>query len=214
MSGNPTVLYAVIFFTVLVSVICFRNYGLLRRLSLDPYIIFRNKQWERIITHGFVHADWIHLIINMFVLWSFGEFVLSFFRLEQLQGISFNADGRFILLYFGGMAAASLYDIIRMRNNPHFSSIGASGAVSAVVFTSIFLSPMSKVYIFGAIPMPGILFGIMYIAYESYSARNTQDRINHHAHIFGAVFGFIYPILTGGLSQVNNFLNGFSNLFS
>lgn len=168
----------------------------------------KDKQWYRLITHGFVHADWIHLIVNMVVFWSFGEAVMRMFRAQHLIYGSMEANLRFSLLYFGGMAAASLYDVIKRRNNPNFSSIGASGAVSAVLFTSIFYNPMANVLIMGVLPVPGILFGLIYIVYESYSAHHTVDRINHHAHLFGAVYGFIFPVLTGGVSQLGFFMKG------
>lgn len=203
-------IYLIIFITGVVSVICFNQPENVAKLAMRPYDMFRQKQWYRVITHGFVHADWTHLLINMIVFWSFGEAVIRIFRLQFRSGAGMNPDIRFVLLYFGGMVAASLYDIINKRNNPYFSSIGASGAVSAVLFTSIFYAPMANVLIMGVLPVPGILFGISYIAYESYSARRTQkDRVNHHAHIFGALYGFIFPLLTGGISQIDFFLRGF-----
>lgn len=202
-------IYLIILITGLVSVICFNRRDIAAKLSLHPYSMTRDRQWYRIITHGFVHADWTHLIINMIVFWSFGEAVMRIFQIQHHSGSGMNPDMRFILLYFGGMIAASLFDVIKRRNNPRFSSIGASGAVSAVLFTSIFYTPMSNILIMGVLPLPGILFGVMYIAYESYSTKRTEDRINHHAHLFGAIYGFIFPILTGGISQIELFINGF-----
>ncbi len=199
----------IIIVTAGISVLCFRDRRLFDRLALKPYYIVHRRQWDRMVSHGFVHGDWTHLLVNMFVFWSFGEFVLRVFEYQAETGVSFGANARFILLYFGGIIAASVYDVIKYRNNPYYTSIGASGAVSAVVFTSVFISPLSKIYLMGILPMPGILFGLLYIAYETYSARKGQGRINHHAHIFGAVYGFLFPVLTAGVSQVEIFLNSF-----
>ena len=86
-------------------------------------------------------------------------------------------------------------DLVRRRNDPQYASIGASGAVSAVIFTSIFFNPWSKIYFFGILPIPGILFGILYVGYEQYMSRRPGDHINHNAHLFGALFGFVFPLL-------------------
>lgn len=198
-----------IIITVIVSLLCFRNRRLFDRLSLKPYLVWRLKQYDRLITHGFVHGDLTHLLVNVFVFWSFGTFVMHAFRTQYFEGLSVKPEIRFLLLYLGGIVAASLYDVIKKKDNPYYTSVGASGGVSAIVFTSVFLSPMSKIYLMAVIPMPAILFAVMYIAYESWSAKQGKGRINHHAHIFGAIYGFVFPILTGGFSQINILLDGF-----
>ena len=101
----------------------------------------------------------------------------------------------YLVLYFGGMIVASVYDLLRYRNDPYYSSIGASGAVAAVLFCTIFLNPWDKILLFAVVPIPGILFGILYLIYCQYMARRGGGNINHNAHFYGAVFGFIYPIL-------------------
>ena len=115
---------------------------------------------------------------------------------------------KFSLLYFGGIVFASIYDIRKYKDNPYYTSIGASGAVSAVVFTSIFYAPLSKIYLMGLLPLPAVVFGILYVGYEAYSARRGGGNVNHHAHIFGAIYGFIFPMLTGGMSQLRFFTDG------
>ena len=200
--------YILIFLTVAISIVCFKNRRLLERLALKPYAMFRQRQWGRLVTHGFVHADYTHLLVNMIVLWSFGSYVQQLFRMIWQSGRGIEPGLSYLLLYFGGMIAASLYDVFKYRDNPYYSSIGASGAVAAVVFTTIFYNPLGKIYFFGVLPIPGILFGILYLAYESYSARQGKGPVNHHAHIFGSLYGFIYPMLIGGLSQIHIFLNG------
>ena len=196
---------AIIIITVAISLICFNNYALFERLQLRPYVMVRQRQWDRIISHGFVHGSIAHLVINMFVLLSFGGVVFETFKYLQSAG-GMNANLNFNLLYFGGLIAALIYDVIRYRNNPAFASIGASGAVAAVVFASILYYPTGEILLFFIIPMPSWVFGLLYIVYESYSARHQRDHINHHAHIFGAVFGFLYPVMIGGTGMFRHFL--------
>lgn len=175
--------------TAAVSIVCFNKYQLFEHLSLKPYRVVQHQEWWRIITHGFVHADWIHLLVNMFTFWSFGGYIETAF-----EYLGFG-KWAFLTLYFGGIIAASISDIIRYRNAEWYTSIGASGAVSAVLFAAIFLNPWDKILLFAIIPIPGILFGVLYLAYCQYMARQGGDNINHNAHFYGAVFGFVFPIL-------------------
>lgn len=189
--------YAILIATVVVSIACFSNGSLFNKLSYSPYRMVHANEWYRIISHGFVHADWVHLFVNMFTFLSFGLYVENFFSSMGFSG------GSFILLYFGGMIAASLYDLWKYRDNRYYTSIGASGAVSAVLFTAIFLNPWDKIYLFAAIPIPGIVFGFIYLWYCQYMAKRGGDNINHNAHFYGAVYGFVFPILLEpGLLQV------------
>lgn len=199
----------IIFLTVIISVLCFNNPRLFDKLDLRPYDVVHRRQWYRIVTHGFVHADWMHLIVNMLVFWSFASYVLQLFAAQHQAGMSMDANLKFVLLYFGGMVAASIYDVVKRRDDPRYASVGASGAVSAVVFTSIFYSPLSKILLMGIIPLYAILFGVLYVGFEVYSARRGGDNVNHNAHLFGAAYGFIFPMLTGGFSEIKFFINGF-----
>lgn len=198
--------YIIIFITVIVSILCFSNRELASKLSLDPYMVVHRKQWYRVITHGFVHGDYPHLLVNMFVLWSFGSAVERIFKLQEFTGIIPSGYVTYFLLYFGALIISTVPDVVRYRDNPHYSSIGASGAVSAVVFTSIFFNPLGMIYFFAIVPIPGILFGILYLFYESYAARKQGDGINHYAHIVGAAYGFIFPMLLS-FSLIHVFLN-------
>ena len=181
--------YVIIGVTVVVSYICFGNHELFRKLAFIPYCTVHNREWYRLITHGFVHADMAHLLVNMFTFWSFGKYIEETFRYLGF------GEGAFLLLYFGGMVVASASDVIRYRNAAWYTSIGASGAVSAVLFTAIFLNPWDKILLFAAIPIPGILFGLLYLAYCQYMARQGSDNINHNAHFYGAIYGFLFPIV-------------------
>lgn len=143
--------YIIIGITALVSWLCFNNVELFRKLALIPYRTVKNNEWYRLITHGFVHADMTHLLVNMFTFWSFGAYI------EKVFGyLGFGAWG-FLGLYFGGMIFASLYDLIKHHNDPYYVSIGASGAVSAVLFSYILFDPWSKILLFAIIPVPRII---------------------------------------------------------
>ena len=175
--------------TVVVSFLCFQNGQLFDRLSLRPYRMVHHGEWYRLLSHGFVHADWVHLFVNMFTFWSFGEYIERVFSYMGFGGWAF------LVLYFGGMAAASVADVVRYREVSGYASIGASGAVSAVLFSAIFLNPWDKILLFAIVPIPGIVFGVLYLAYCQYMARRGGDNINHSAHFYGAIFGFIFPAL-------------------
>ncbi len=137
----------------------------------------------------------MHLAINMIVLYSFGRSIELSFKELHVEGWIGNPHVAYLVLYFAGMLAATVHDLIKQQNNPYYTSIGASGAVSAVVFTSIFFDPWGKLLIMGLIPIPGILFGILYLAYSQCSGRRGKDNVNHYAHLYGALFGFVYPLL-------------------
>ena len=164
--------YIILIATVVVSIACFNNYSLFNKLSCNPYRMVHSREWYRIISHGFVHADWTHLIVNMFTFLSFGLYVEN-----QFVAWGFGSSS-FLILYFGGMVAASVYDVWKYRNNQYYSSIGASGAVSSVLFTAIFLHPWDKIYFFAIVPIPGIVFGFIYLLYCQYMAKRDGVRLD------------------------------------
>ncbi|MCC8170591.1 MAG: rhomboid family intramembrane serine protease [Parabacteroides sp.] len=184
-----TITYLIIGITVVVSYLCFNNRELFVKLALIPYLVIKKKEWYRVITHGFVHADFTHLLVNMFTFWSFGMYMEQAFRYMGF------GNGAFLGLYFGGLIVASAPDLVKHHNNPAYISIGASGAVSAVLFSAIFLDPWSKILLFAALPIPGIVFGVLYLIYCQYMNKRGGDNINHNAHFYGAVYGFVYPAL-------------------
>lgn len=194
--------YIIIGITVLVSYLCFNNAELFRKLALIPYRTVKNNEWYRLITHGFVHADMTHLLVNMFTFWSFGTYIENGFGY-----LGFGTWG-FLGLYFGGMIFASIYDLVKHHNDPYYVSIGASGAVSAILFSYILFDPWSKILLFAIIPVPGIIFGVIYLAYCQYMAKRAGDNINHNAHFYGAVYGFLFPALLNP-SLIKAFLSHF-----
>ncbi|MDR1983435.1 MAG: rhomboid family intramembrane serine protease [Prevotellaceae bacterium] len=191
----------VIIITVLASIAAFESPRLFDQLSLSPYKITHNKEWYRVVTHGFIHANWVHLLINMFVFYSFGQALLYYFDYFLSNKIV-----HFLAIYFGGMIFATITTIVKHRNNYAYRGIGASGAVSAVMFACIFFNPWSKLLFMGIIPVPGIIFAVLYLLYCSYMSRNSNDNINHDAHLYGAIFGLIYPVLIN-IDLLRHFIN-------
>lgn len=191
--------YLIIAVTAVVSFIGFRNRKFFYALSLNPWSVFRKKQWYRIVTHAFVHGDLTHLLVNMLVFWSFGANIERIFALLAAQGAIGNAQTAFLMLYFGGVIFSALPDLIRQRKNPYYNSIGASGAVSSVLFASIFFNPWGMIYFMAVVPIPSIVFGVAYLWYESYMQRRAKDNVNHLAHIWGAVYGVVFLILLNPL---------------
>jgi len=207
MEFNITVL--IVIATSLVSILCFGSDSLFSKLLFNPYQVWHRREVHRLLTHGFVHADWMHLIINMIVLYSFGSNVERWFIQLKYSGYLENPTLVYCLLYFGGIIIASLISLFRYRDNYQYNSVGASGAVSAVVFASIFFAPMERLYFFAAIPIPGIVFAILYLVYTSYMSRRNRDNVNHDAHFAGAVFGFIFPLLID-FELISHFIQSFS----
>lgn len=181
--------------TVLVSFSAFNSQELMYKCILNPYVTIRNKQWHRVVSHGFLHADYVHLLVNMIVLYSFGRNVEFIFKDLQKSNIISNYTLTFLMLYVGGLIVASLPSFIKHRNNPGYNSLGASGAVSAVTFTSIFFFPKDNIYLYFAIPIPAYIFGALYLFFEHYMSRKKSGNIAHDAHFAGAVYGFLFPLL-------------------
>ena len=199
----------IIIVTLIITVIAFYSDEVMSKMMLNPYQVYHKKEWYRMITHGFLHADWTHLIINMIVLYSFGSNVEAWFGKLKMAGYIDSVAITYSLLYFGGIIIASMITLFRHRNNRWYNSVGASGAVSAIIFTSIFFNPLDKLYFFAIIPIPGIVFAVLYLVYSSYMSRRSKDNINHDAHLLGAVYGFTFPLLID-FDLISHFLQGFS----
>ncbi len=184
--------YIFIIVTVIVSLLAMSNAELFQKLSFSPWLIYQKKQNWRFITHGLIHAGWAHLAINMLVLYSFGRHVEEAYR--NLFG-SGKGQLLYLLLYVGGILFSTLYDFGRYKTNPYYQSVGASGAVSAVLFTSILIAPTSRLFVFPIpFPIPAYIFGGLYLVYSIYMNKKGQDNIGHIAHFMGALFGLIYTI--------------------
>lgn len=151
---------------------------------LRPYRMFRKQTWYEVITSGFLHAGISHLLVNMFVLYFFGTVM------EQVLGPT-----HFIALYFSALVFSSLPSLIMHKDNPEYATIGASGAVEAVLFSYIFVFPTEKlILILLPIPIPAWIFGLLFLAYSIYEGRRGKGNVNHGAHIAGAAWGILYLI--------------------
>ncbi len=181
----------IIAITVIISLIALGKADVFDKMKFNAYFIHHNKEWYRFLSYGFVHADWMHLFINMFVLYSFGSIV------EDLFGYYFEMKGYifFILLYVGGIGFSTLFDYGKYKNDIYYNAVGASGAVSAIVFSSIILYPAGKIFLFMIpIGIPAPIFGLIYLVYSAYMAKRGTGNIGHSAHFWGAVFGVVFTI--------------------
>ncbi|MEI6595480.1 MAG: rhomboid family intramembrane serine protease [Bacteroidota bacterium] len=182
----------IVIITVLVSLAALSNRQIMLKLIFNPYAVKKFNQWYRLVSCGLLHADFMHLAINMLVLYSFGNAV------EQYYHFAFGnaAPYLFLLMYVSSVFAANVSTLFKQQNNPHYNSLGASGGVSAVLFASIIFNPWAKVYFFGFFPLPGIAMGVVYLAYSYYmTKRDSSDNINHEAHFYGAVYGMLFTIV-------------------
>ncbi|MDR2927447.1 MAG: rhomboid family intramembrane serine protease [Cytophagaceae bacterium] len=178
----------IIIITCAVSIAAFAIQPLMLRCQLNAWATVRHREYYRVFTYAFLHADWMHLLVNMFVLWSFGSGIIYSFN-NVFTG---NNEVRFVLLYFSAIPVSAAYSVYKHRDNPQYNAVGASGAVSAIVYVTIFLNPYDMLALWG-IPIPGIVFGIVYLIYSGIMARRNVDNIGHDAHLCGAVYGFIFP---------------------
>lgn len=181
--------------TVLISIMAFNQPEVFSKLQLNPYQVYHRKEWYRLITHGFVHVDWMHLIVNMYVLYAFGQHVENLFSNLQDSGYLKYYQLWYSGFYVSAIVMSSLLSVARHKDNYLYNSVGASGAVSAVLFFFIFFAPYSKLSLFFLVPIPGILFGVAYLIYSQYMSRKGGDNINHDAHFIGAVYGFVFPLI-------------------
>jgi membrane associated rhomboid family serine protease len=183
--------FIIIGITSLISYLAFQNYALMEKLQFNASQVVHQKQYYRLISHAFVHVNWTHLIVNMLVLYFFGRNVEVYFSyyFEARAGIYF------IILYVGGILVSNTWSLIKHKDNYYYNAVGASGAVSAILFTSIFFSPWELLYLFAIVPIPGIVFGVGYLLYSYQMSKRKTDNVAHDAHFLGAVFGFIFPII-------------------
>ena len=173
--------------TVLVTWLAFNNPRLLDRLILWPPAIDRKHQYDRLLTHGFIHADWQHLLFNMITLFFFGRFA------EQVISSMIGPVG-FVLFYLSAIVIAILPTYLRHRHDVQYRSLGASGAVSAVLFAFILVQPWSLIFVF-FLPVPAILYGVFYVGYSFWMDRQGGDNTNHNAHLSGAIYGVLFMLL-------------------
>jgi len=174
----------IVIITAITSLIAFNNQKIYGDLIMYPPAINRG-QYYRLLTSGFIHADYNHLIFNMLTLYFFGKFV------EGAMGAVIGQYG-FLALYLGGIIISDIPSYLKNRNNSHYASLGASGGVSAVVFAFIMFAPWAW---FAFPPVPAIVYGIGYLFYCIYMGKKGGDNINHDAHFWGALYGILFTLI-------------------
>ncbi len=187
--GSSTITFIIIIVTVLVSYTSFQNVDTINKLIFYPYQIKDKKEWWRFVTHGFIHADLQHLIFNMLTLYFFGRNIEITF--ENLFGNSLI----YPLFYISALIVSSIPSYFKHKDNGYYRSLGASGAVAAVLFATIVFDPWQTLMLNFFIPIPAMLFAIGYVAYSSYMSKKGNDNIGHDAHLYGAIYGFIFPMV-------------------
>lgn len=216
------ILYIIIGITALTSIAAFNNRDLIYRYMFIPVRIQENGEKYRFFSHMFIHADYAHLIFNMLSLFFLGKFLLDVQGGYTLDGTKVQ-DGwiqmhgfipgqvMFLALYLGGGLFATIIPYMRHKNNSSYMSLGASGAVSAVIFASILWNPtVEMTMLFFPVPMPAYVLGIIYLAYEIYMDKRGNSGIAHDAHLGGAIFGILFVLITN-IGAGKNFIEQIFN---
>ena len=190
---DAPVTFIILAITALVSIAAMDNNQLKSRLIFNTYAIKHYGQWYRFFSHGLIHSNWIHFGLNAYVFYSFGSIVELFYTYNfgLLWGKIF-----FVLLYVLGLAVASIYSYYRHINNPSYNALGASGAVSGIVFASILFNPLGEIGIIFLpfFSLPAVVMGLLYLAYSGYKSQKNDDNIGHDAHYWGSIWGFLFTV--------------------
>ena len=186
--------YLLLLITIYTSYRAMEDYEMKDKMIFHPHTIKNYKEWYRFFSHGLIHADWIHLLFNGYVLYAFGAQVEMTFTI--LWGPALGPIV-YLSMYVSGLAMSSFYSYYKHQDNAHYRALGASGAVSSVVFSFILLAPtanMGLIFIPG-IKFPAVVFGLAYLFYSAYMSKKGRDNIGHDAHYWGSVWGFVFPII-------------------
>lgn len=189
---NTPVASLIFALTVGLSIFVFSNPQWYARLMLNPYAIQRDKtRIYTIFTSGLIHKDWMHLLFNMMTFYFFG------FSLEAMFVQFSGPTGHllFAVLYIVSLVLSDIPTILQQKNNPHYYSLGASGAICAVLFSFILFQPKAMLGLFMVIPIPAYLFAFLFLGYCIWASKKAQDGINHDAHLFGALAGLVITLL-------------------
>jgi membrane associated rhomboid family serine protease len=183
---STTAAYIVFFITIGLSLFTlYVRQQMFEKFALDPYSISQGKKYSSIVMSGFLHANLSHLLFNMLTFYFFA-----------FQLCSFLGGTKFLILYFGSLIIANIPSILKHKNDPEYRSIGASGAISGILFSFIVFSPQSTLMIFPVpFPMPAYIFAVLYLIWSYYAAKQSRDFVNHDAHIWGALAGVILTLL-------------------
>ncbi len=203
---NLSVTFVLIGLTVLTSLYAWNKPHIMQQWIFNPHAVQSRKEYFRFITSGFIHQDYMHLFFNMFTLYFFGGII------EQYYTYLFGTTGLvlYVALYLLAIVVSDVSTYVKHKNDPSYNSLGASGGVAAVVFSAILFDPTSKLYIFALIPIPGFIFGAAFLLYSYQRGKQMRDRINHDAHLYGALFGIVFTIIIEP-GVIGNFIRQLSN---
>ena len=179
---------ALVLITALISIPAMNDDRLVNKLILWPRKMTTPGEYYRLLTSGFIHADWGHLIFNMIALLSFGTFV-------EYKFSDFSTPWLYIFMYLSGIIIASLPSFAKNRNNPYYRALGASGGTAAVIFSSVCFNPWGEISIYFIPHIPAIVFAIVYLVYSAWASKKNRDNIGHDAHFWGSVYGFIFTLV-------------------
>lgn len=185
-----TITLSIIVLTCLVSASAFNNTKLLDNLIFWPPAISIRHQYYRFITCALIHADIMHLAFNMITLYFFGRVMEAYY-----MGVLGLPHYCYLLLYAGAVIVANIPTYIKRHDDYNYRSLGASGGVCAVLFAFILLRPWERIYLFGAIGIPAILYAVLFLVYSVYMSRRGGDNVNHDAHFWGALFGIVFTAI-------------------
>ncbi len=197
-----TITLIIVIITGIISFTAFNNQKIIDDLIFYPPAITRQNQWYRFFTCGLIHADLTHLLFNMLTLYMFGEFVEQSFS----SPILFAEKGKllYIIMYFLALFVCLIPTFVKHKNDYYYRSLGASGAVSAVVFAGILFDPTAKLGFFFIPPViPGYIFGPLYLILSTYLEKRSQDNVNHSAHIWGALFGIAFIVAAAAILKTD-----------
>ena len=177
--------------TAIVSLAKMHDQSFTARFMFNAYAISKHREWWRFFSHGLLHANFIHLFFNMLALYFFGRNIEIVFIALLGKGLG---AVMYLLMYTSSLFASSIASFFKHRDNMYYNALGASGAVAAVIFASILIDPKGTIYIY-AFPVPAWLFGVLYLGYSFYMSKRGADNIGHDAHFWGAVYGFVFPLV-------------------
>lgn len=186
--------------TCLTSYQAFQNHQMMGRWMFTPYLIRTENQVDRFVLSGFIHKDGTHLLFNMFTFYFFGRLVeqFLFYNMGQVTG-----GIVYVLFYIIAIIISDIPTYLKQKNNPSYHALGASGGVSATVFASIMLVPLSDICLFGLLCLPGFILGILFLIYSVVKGMQDKDGINHDAHLYGALFGILFILVLTPQSAVS-----------
>jgi len=185
--------------TAAISIYGFSNSSFLERWMFIPYKIKNQKQWDRFVTSGFIHKDYMHLLFNMFTFYFFGGVVEQFLAFKfgvTLGGIIF------ILFYLVAIIVSDIPTYLKNQDNGYYRALGASGGTAATVFSSIIILPLSDICLFGILCLPGFILGALFLIYSYSKGKKDDDAINHDAHLYGAILGIVFILIVSPGSAI------------